>query len=344
MTTMTHPTPTERNPPERKPTERLPVDRRPAASLPPLRIDAVLIDALPCVVSYSAALAISTVLPLWIGMWFLTAAVFFSLKWLVWRRTYAALPNRTPARFWTWLLLWPGMNPAPFFVNTSSSASAASRTPPSLAAQTHTGPFPTTSRQWLAALAKTAVGLAALGAAGPIVYHHSPLAAGWIGMFGLIMLMHCGVFHLAALAWRRAGVAVEPIMDNPLKAATLAEFWSRRWNRAFRDLVEPLVFRPLVRRYGPRVASWGVFLFSGVIHDLVITVPARGGYGLPTLYFLIQAAAIELARSPLGKRFRLRHGLGARLLAAVALIAPLGLLAPRPFIENCIVPLVSLWS
>jgi hypothetical protein len=297
--------------------------RRTATSLP-----FAVIDGGPIVIGLAAALLAARHVPPWVAMWLVAFSVYFGLKWLVWRSTAPRLTNRTPARFLTYFFLWPGMNPTPFYP-------AVPPTPAELV---------TTPREWAVAGAKTAAGLAALILLGPLVDSHSPIAAGWIGMIGLILLLHSGLFHLAALAWRHAGVAAEPIMDNPLRATSLSDFWGRRWNRAFRDLVDPLVFRPLVRRYGPRVASWGVFLFSGLVHDLVITLPAGGGYGRPTLYFLLQAAVIELTHSPLGKRWRLRSGLRARAIAAITLIGPLGLLAPRPFIENCILPLMRLWS
>jgi hypothetical protein len=290
-------------------------------------------DFLPIVVGPAAAWAAGQFLPPWIAMWCMAFAVYFGLKWLVWRRTRATLTGRTLRRFGTWFLLWPGMNPAPFFPTTSATV-------PLLA----TARLATTRREWLVAALKTAVGLAMLGVVGPYVLPYSSFIGGWIGIVGLILLLHSGSFHLAALAWRHAGVAVEPLMGDPLRATSLADFWGRRWNRAFRDLVDPLIFRPLVRRRGPRVASWGVFLFSGLVHDLVITVPAGGGYGLPTLYFLLQAAVLELTHSAQGKKWNLRSGLRARLIAVITLVAPLGLLAPRPFVENCIVPMVRLWG
>ena len=63
-----------------------------------------------------------------------------------------------------------------------------------------------------------------------------PLAAGWVGMIGLIFLLHFGVFGVLARVWYAAGIRVTPIMHCPVAATSLTEFWGRRWNLAFRDL------------------------------------------------------------------------------------------------------------
>ena len=83
---------------------------------------------------------------------------------------------------------------------------------------------------------------------------------------------------------------MRPIMNAPIKSTSLTEFWGRRWNGAFNQLVLDLLFRRLAHSFGAACATLGSFLLSGLLHELVISLPAAGGYGLPTGYFLLQGA------------------------------------------------------
>ena len=133
------------------------------------------------------------------------------------------------------------------------------------------------------------------------VIHQCAFLGAWLGMIATVLFLHFGLFDFLAIAWRARGMAVEPIMNHPLRAVSLADFWSR-WNRGFRDFAFRLVFRPVHRRLGIVAATLATFLFSGLIHDLVISLPARGGFGRPTLYFLIQGIGILFEKSPARRR------------------------------------------
>ncbi len=172
--------------------------------------------------------------------------------------------------------------------------------------------------------------------------------AGWMGMVGITLALHFGTFHLLSTAWRQAGVDARPLMDAPLLATSLNDFWGKRWNLAFRDLAHSYVFQTCVGRWGIAAATMAVFVVSGVIHDVVISLPARAGYGLPTLYFVIQGVGVLFERSRLGKRLGLRHGAVGRIYGAALVLAPVGLLFPPPFVERVIVPMLTMlrldWS
>src|SRR5207302_1830616 len=81
--------------------------------------------------------------------------------------------------------------------------------------------------------------------------------------------------------------------------------WRNRWNLGFRQLAHELIFRPLHRTLGGGAAGFLVFVASGLIHDLVISLPAHAGYGLPTAYFVLQGVGMTIEHSSFGKRLGL---------------------------------------
>jgi alginate O-acetyltransferase complex protein AlgI len=127
-------------------------------------------------------------------------------------------------------------------------------------------------------------------------------------------------------------------MSAPLRSTSLSEFWGKRWNLGFRQLAHELIFRPYYRKLGAEMAGLLVFVVSGLIHDLVISLPARAGYGLPTLYFLLQGVGVTVERSRLGQRLGLAHGARGWCFMAVFLTAPVyGLFHPW-FVMRVILP------
>ncbi len=222
-----------------------------------------------------------------------------------------------------WFFAWPGLNAREFF---SPAPAQADRVRFS---------------DWVAAVAKTVIGLVLLTVIAPRVVPYQAFVGVWLAMVGIVMLLHFGTFHLLALVWRRAGRNVRPIMCQPLLATSVAEFWTHRWNLAFRDFANVFVMRPLARRWNGTVAMWGCFAFSGLVHELAISVPARAGYGLPTAYFLLQAAGVSVERTAWGKRIGLRDGWRGWIFACLW-IAPAALfLFHPPFVYRVILPLIG---
>jgi len=72
-----------------------------------------------------------------------------------------------------------------------------------------------------------------------------------------------------------------------------------------------------------------------------LSLPAGGGYGGPTVYFLLQAAAIFIERSTFGKRLGLARGLRGRVFALLVLVGPAFLLFHPPFVHAIVVPFVD---
>jgi Membrane bound O-acyl transferase family len=257
--------------------------------------------------------------PRWVLMWTMAVAIYTGCKWLTWK-----LPAVRHVPSWkqaAYLLAWPGLDATSFLGESPVSDCLHCR-----------------SIEWLAAVGSFTFGVALLFAVAGLIPPDHPYVVGWIGMIGLVLILHFGVFHLLSCSWRSVGLQARPLMNRPLASTSLSEFWGRRWNTAFRDLTHRFLFRPCASWFGPR---WGVFvgfLFSGIVHELVISVPARGGYGGPTVFFAIQGLAMVIERSPFGHQIGLGFGWAGRLFAVAVLIAPVGLLFHRPFVVGVIVP------
>jgi alginate O-acetyltransferase complex protein AlgI len=172
-------------------------------------------------------------------------------------------------------------------------------------------------------------------------YATDPLLAGWIGMVGMVLLLHFGFFHLLSVGWRALRVDAPPIMNAPLRSTSVSEFWGQRWNSAFNDLAMRLVFRPAARPVGIAVATLLAFLVSGLVHELVISLPANAGYGLPTGYFLIQGLGVLMERSSVGKSLGLRVGVRGWLFAMIVVAGPAFWLFHPPFVRQVIIPFMQ---
>ena len=260
--------------------------------------------------------------PRWAFMWLLAVAIFAGCKWLTWRRTPA--PGAPWWRHAGYLLAWPGLDAAAFL--------RGEPLPPSQRP---------TAGAWAFAAVKLAAGVAILWLVLPRLPEEPDLLRGWVGMVGIIFCLHFGVMHLASCAWRSAGVEARPLMDWPAAATSVSEFWGRRWNTAFRDLAHRFLFRPLAARLGPRRGLAAGFVFSGVVHELAISVPAGAGYGLPTAYFCLQAVALFVERSKPGRAVGLGSGWRGWLFTAMVLLAPAGLLFHPPFVREVVLPFLE---
>lgn len=263
-----------------------------------------------------------TAWPPWAVMWALAAAIYAGCKALTWLATPA--PGTPARRHPAYLLAWPGMDARAFL---DPRPLPAGRRP--------------TAGEWAFAASKLGLGAVLTWGVVRLVPEDDPLLRGWVGMAGLVFLLHFGAFHLLSCAWRTAGMDARPLMDWPVAATGLAEFWGRRWNIAFRDLAHRFLFRPLAGRLGPRAGLAAGFLFSGVAHDLVISVPAGGGYGWPTLYFALQGAGLLAERSAPGRAAGLGRGWRGRAFTPLVVAGPaFGLFHP-PFVLNVVVPFLG---
>jgi alginate O-acetyltransferase complex protein AlgI len=222
--------------------------------------------------------------------------------------TYVAFKALTSRRlafgralgYWT---LWPGMDARPF---------------------AETRPAPGTGLMaW--GLCKMALGAALLSVRTGLRAVDIPIV-----FVGIGLLVHFGLCDVLAGFWRGRGVRVERLFVNPAASRTLGEFWGRRWNRAFHAVAHEVVFRPVTRRWGGGAGILATFLFSGLLHEVLISVPVGAGYGLPTLYFVLHGFLVLAER---------RWGLSGRVWTLFWVLAPLPLLFHPWFVRGIIVPL-----
>ena len=153
---------------------------------------------------------------------------------------------------------------------------------------------------------------------------------GWFGIAAIIAFVHFGISNVLTSLLRLAGFPVRPLFEDPLKSNSLREFWGARWNIAFVEMDRRLFIRPLTRRIGLRGAVFGVFLISGLLHEMAISYPSGAGYGMPLFYFAIQGLLVLSE-----KKFRL----DGRIWTMFWVLAPLPLLFHGPFRERLIQPL-----
>ncbi len=214
-----------------------------------------------------------------------------------------------PRRHRLLFLAWPGMDPRPF--------------------EAARAPDLDGIRLLGRGTATMAVGIVLLA-----VPCDNPLARAWLAMAAAIAFIHLGLFDAMAGILRWNGLRVERICPEPWLARSLGEFWSVRWNHAFHVFARDRVYLPIARRLGRTPGLAAAFLFSGLVHELVISLPARGGWGLPTLYFAIHGVLVELER-----RRILRP---RRWTTVLFVLLPLPILFHGAFVANVVLPLLGL--
>ena len=255
-------------------------------------------------------------LPAWVWMWIYAVGLFAIAK--VVTITELAADRR---RLWTYLLLWPGLDARAFCGGER--------------------PLAPERKELLRAVFNIASGAVLLFAAMALAGTSLWYVAGWLAMISVVLILHFGCFLLLSIFWRMLGVDAQPVMRSPLSAPSLSKLWGGRWNTAFTDLMHAQVFKPIAKRFGVVAGTVAVFALSGVLHEIVITVPAGGGYGLPTAYFLLQCAGVLLEKSAIGRRLGLGRGVTGRTFAIVIAGAPIFILFPPSFVANVVIPMIK---
>jgi hypothetical protein len=152
--------------------------------------------------------------PRWGAMWLIAIAIFAGLKWLTWSQS--AVRNAAPARHLGYLLAWPGLDVHTFLGKPDAPPAALS--------------------EWLQAFVNLVVGGMLVSVVARRIPAGHEYLIGWVGMIGIVLVLHFGSLHLVSCGWRLFGVHARPLMNAPIRSVSLDEFWGRRWNTAFRDL------------------------------------------------------------------------------------------------------------
>ena len=212
-------------------------------------------------------------------------------------------------------LLWPGLDPRPF--------------------QTARQPIAEDGPRFGYGLARLIIGIIALGIVSLYANQLGQTAATWLAIASILFAVHLGFSDMLTGIAQALGWRVKPLFDSPLRAKSLSDFWSRRWNRPFVELDRIFFLPGLTKRFGLKSGVIGVFILSGLLHEFAISYPAGAGWGGPLVYFGIQAI-LMLAE----KRVKLRGS----LWTLSAILIPLPILFHAPFREACVWPLIQFIS
>lgn len=279
----------------------------------------------------------------------LVATTFLWMKLVVVTENYAAhKPLPSLRRLTAWTLLWPGMRPA-LVARTPSSvhsrAAGAYSSGETSSPRMDEGVHATNALELIAdGLIQMVAGSAMVAFAyllGGLTYSATftwpySLVTGVIVMVAFSLVVHYGLFSIATGLWRLAGFNVGTLFRNPFGARSLRDFWTRRWNLAYVEMCQETVMRA-TRSWAPATKRMAVFAFSGLLHEVAISLPVMRGFGLPTLYFVVNGMAIQLER-----KWFTEGSFAARTWAFAWVALPLPLLFHPWFLQGIVLPIVGI--
>jgi len=167
----------------------------------------------------------------------------------------------------------------------------------------------------------------------------SELSAALLALVGLSLVLHFGIFDVVTWYWRSRGVPCRPPFRQPLRSTSLAEFWGRRWNVPYVEMIATVLYRPLAGTTSRPIARFTSFAVSGLLHELAISLPVRAGWGGPLLYFALQGFfVLAEERSPAWKR---APAPVRRVVTLLLVTLPAPLLFHLPFVKGVIEPIVG---
>jgi hypothetical protein len=163
----------------------------------------------------------------------------------------------------------------------------------------------------------------------------------WIALVGWSFLGLFVRLDIGAMIFRAMGFPVEKVMDCPVAATTLGEFWGRRWNRIVPGMLREVFFFPVARWVGARAALFAVFLYSGFYHEGGSFL-AGSGYGRPTLYFLLQFLGVAIENTRPARRLLQGFPWLGRAWTLAVIVLPVGLFLHTGLVNGYLVPMLVL--
>lgn len=173
----------------------------------------------------------------------------------------------------------------------------------------------------------------------------TPLTYGLIScliLVGFSFILHFGLLSISTGTLRKRGVNVGLLFKSPARAKSLADFWGKCWNLAFSEMTSVIIYRPLKKHVGAAWALLASFMFSGLLHEVALSLPVNNGYGLPTLYFLLQGIVVLIEKRWLQNSFMLTHPLLCKTWTFCCIVLPAPLLFHAQFIQHVIWPVTGI--
>ncbi|CAL9163128.1 probable long-chain-alcohol O-fatty-acyltransferase 5 [Musa acuminata AAA Group] len=97
----------------------------------------------------------------------------------------------------------------------------------------------------------------------------------------------------AAALFLPRGLAIEPQFDAPYRAASLQDFWGRRWNLMVSAILRPSIYLPVRARFGRAAGILATFLVSGLMHEVMFWyITLAPPTGEATAFFVLHGACL----------------------------------------------------
>jgi hypothetical protein len=137
------------------------------------------------------------------------------------------------------------------------------------------------------------LGCFALGTHWPELHQSWPVHELWC-LFAAYWASSGAADLLSAAVMLTTGHHAKEVFETPPLASSPRDFWSRRWNRMFRDTAHRLIFVPLGGRNRPLLAVSGVFLFSAAVHEYLVIAALGQTQGHMAMFFTLHGVATLL--------------------------------------------------